>query len=81
MTWPDAGLSVYAGMAPVFPANAISLVQATQNSISLSWTAASGLAITNYQLYFDNGDGTGGSINTQIYSGTGNTFTQTGPNQ
>jgi len=67
---PEGGLSVTAGALPSFGANPLTLVQALQNSIEVSWTAPTGLAITEYQLYFDNGAGTGGSIVNQIYAGT-----------
>eukprot|EP00913_Durusdinium_trenchii_P023139 g21720.t1 len=68
--YPTDGLQVTAGYTPSFGANPLTLVQALQNSIELSWTAPSGLAITEYQLYFDNGAGTGGSLVNAIYAGT-----------
>ena len=65
--FPTGGLQVSAGYTPSFGANALTLVAALQNSIELSWSAPAGLPILEYQLYFDNGAGTGGSIVNQIY--------------
>ncbi|CAJ1335098.1 unnamed protein product [Effrenium voratum] len=68
--YPTGGLQVTAGYTPSFGADPLTLVRAEQTAIELSWSAPSGLPILEYELFFDSGAGTGGSIITSIYAGT-----------
>ncbi|CAE7771797.1 Ttn [Symbiodinium pilosum] len=90
--FPDGGLEVVAGDAPTFGGSPFTLVSAAQTAIELSWGSPSGarrlasaqapgrrltgLPVLEYELYFDNGAGVGGSLNNLIYAGTATTYRQ-----
>eukprot|EP00929_Paragymnodinium_shiwhaense_P071746 TRINITY_DN36441_c0_g3_i1.p1 TRINITY_DN36441_c0_g3~~TRINITY_DN36441_c0_g3_i1.p1 ORF type:complete len:6381 (-),score=1386.64 TRINITY_DN36441_c0_g3_i1:118-18219(-) len=69
--WPTNGLTIYGGAPPIFPANAMSMVAATANSLNVQWAVPPGLPVTGYELWYDQGNPAGGSINTRLYPGLG----------